>query len=462
METYWELLKKCAVLQPCRAYLAGPFQADELALRFVMQKMGFELVDGPDAGQAGLVIQGKGNATLVPDAPLVLEESRVAPPLLELAGRQFHLLGNGPAASLRQANIARLLSHPESLELALELIGAGGMSNLLLEAFLLGWRIATREGLSRFSACAASWLPAPFARMMSRPESDYYLGAVQARFHGFSAYRFCMAAKSEGLPVFSSEPHLSGLYAPEHAQQARAWLYYARKQPVVLSEHTLKLLEHTPVESREENPQGYLWLGPIEDIELLEKTLSRQPGLLQDIRKLHIEAWRPGLLAALAPHIRPLAQLDIRCQEGFFADELRNFLGEVPAYRLGIHADKEKIKVGISIEQWASGWRHAPLLEHLHLSGFRPLQLQGLGLFTGLSRLFLPDNQLSSLPETIGQLPLLRELSLDQNPVSNLPDSFFRLRLSKLQLSLDKLSPTSRYRVETAFSPAVLQRPFTL
>ena len=465
MEQYWDLLQQYHIRKPCRAHLCGPFGGDEIALRFVLQRLGFELEDSPFSGELGLVIRGMGCRSDVPLAAVVLEEAQLAPPLLKLAGKQFHLLSNGEEAARRRANIIRLLQSPESIELALSLIETGGMCIQLLTPFLLAWKKARHQGLSvsrLFLSLASQWLSASLAAIFDTREGDYHLGAFEKRFAGFSAYRFCQAVKAEGIPVFEMEPHMANLYAPEPGLQASAWLYFARKQPVVLTPHTLELLKFVPLESRKENLQEYLWLSHINDIGLLEEVLQQQPKLLEDISKLHIETWRQGLLSTLSPHLHALDQMALLCHPGFYSEELKDFLRKVPVYRLSIKADNATPKIQVSIAQWAAGYPHAHLVEQLHLSGFRQIGLEGLQHFKGLSRLLLPNNHIHRLPESIGHLPLLRELELSGNPITTLPDSFFHLRLHKLWIDLDQLSDISRYRVETTFSPAVLQRPYML
>ncbi len=464
MERYWEILRAFDIHRPCRLCLYGPFHADEIALRFLLHKLGFQLDVDCAKIPPELAIQGERAQGRSPDAPLFFMENQIVPALLGLKDCPFHLWEEHEHAARRRKNIARLLQHPGRLELALSLIDAGGMSKALLQPFLVAWKKAWQTGGPGpyFSGCAAQWLPPPVLKAADPSNGDYHFGEIEARIPGFSAFDFCRTLLSEGLPIFENAHYHVNFYAPDEERQASAWQYLARRQPVVLRPEILKLLEQVPIKARREKLQGQLWLVNIKNAGLLSSLLNGQPAPLEAISGLKLDPWHKGVLPALAPFLPQLEGLSLHCAGNFHAEDLMSFLRKTRVYRLTIKATGSAGNDIPPLGAWAGENPNIPLITYLHVSRFASINLDGIGHFQGLSQLQLPHNNLKHIPETLASLPHLQELDLSGNPIQSLPDAFFRLRLRKLWMDLGRLSDYGRYRVETTFSPAVLQQPYSL
>ena len=74
---------------------------------------------------------------------------------------------------------------------------------------------------------------------------------------------------------------------------------------------------------------------------------------------------------------------------------------------------------------------------------------ESIGQLTNLQYLYLYDNNLTSLPESIGQLSNLKVLYLYNNNLSNIPDSIGNLsQLDYLYLSNNKLNKQEQYKIK--------------
>ena len=66
---------------------------------------------------------------------------------------------------------------------------------------------------------------------------------------------------------------------------------------------------------------------------------------------------------------------------------------------------------------------------------------------------FMGDNRIASLPESFGEVQIVNQLRVRNNPLTNLPAGFATMRatidISGTEIDLEKLSPELRAKIDT-------------
>ena len=148
------------------------------------------------------------------------------------------------------------------------------------------------------------------------------------------------------------------------------------------------------------------------------------------------------------------------CIHGFKKEDFTFSLAELINHRkITISFDQEeldlrsmKINIIYSLTLQTIPYRH-PFISQLYLCNNLLAKLpNSVNKLANLRWLFLSNNQISKLHNSIGQLTKLRKLTLDNNNLSKLPDSMSKLvNLDHLDLSDNLLSEEKQEKIRALF-----------
>ena len=199
LQSYWSILNQFGIVEPCRMYLSGPFEADEVALRFLLHKLGFTLLDRWNTGAAQWVIHGKGSTVQKTGAPIRTGERQIAPALLQLPS-PFHLLPENADALQRRRNLFKFLMNRDgrNVQLGLTLIENGGLTSPFLEQVLAAWYLQQKDRGKQllFLRHVGAWLPDQLLDLLreSLESLPFRLGFVRNKLPFFSPGGFLKQA----------------------------------------------------------------------------------------------------------------------------------------------------------------------------------------------------------------------------------------------------------------------------
>ena len=457
---YWEALRLFGIEGPCRVFLAGPFEADEVALRFILNKLGFTLLDRWNARAAQWVVCGESSEWH--KAPST-NEQRLAPALFQVES-PFHLLREDASSQQRRHSLFRLLKNEDAknIKLGFTLMENGGADTSLMEevlaAFHLHHQDEEKQGL--FLRHLAPLLPDEVLELLREaPDSlPFRLGLIREQLPRFSPHRFLKLMEGEHYVPLENNEFLTGLYSDKAEDRERTCREISKTKAIHLPAEQLWIPADLPQGGGIIELQGELSLEGPPRPECLEKLLRRHPGFFANLKSIIMK--RAGLAAIhiIGPEALRLEALKLEVPAPLSIAALLEEFSTSSLRKLDIQSTHRRTAVtGLPSQAHPGATSMAPNLRELSISGFRSLNLDGIELFRNLKALTLIDNRLKALPSGIGALHNLEELYLFEKELESLPGSFYKLPLKKIWLGPNQLPEHTKVLLEKAFPAEAFQ-----
>lgn len=470
LQPYWEILRDFGIEKPCRVFLSGPFEADEVALRFILYKLGFTLLDRWNAGAAQWTIIGQGASAPGPADNNHTEERLAAPALLGAAS-PFHLLSEAPSAQGRRHNLYKLLKNQndKNFQLGLTLIENGGITTPFLEQVLVAWYLHYRQKdkakTRLFFRRMAAWLPDSLQDILrENPYSlPFTLGAVRNELPLFSPLRFLELLEEEQYFPFERFEPVKELYAETARGREEAWRRISSADALYLKPEHLWVIADLPADGWDIELSGKLSLEETPWPESLDLLLERHPNFFSGLKSLAIKRAGEPALHIIGQKAHQLELLNIEIATPVSVAFLLENLSTRSLQALVIRSThRRRAEIGLPSESFPKAAALAANIRRLSFTGFRGLNLRGIELFRNLRILCLNNNGLIALPADIGKLQQLKTLSLFEPKLGSLPASFFALSLEKLWLGSNQLPDDIKNALGKAFPEEVFRNDMGL
>lgn len=460
LQPYWDALRPFGIEAPCRVYLSGPFRTDEVALRFLLHKLGFTLLDRWNARAAQWTICGQGSEEEAnpPASSRQTSEVELYNTLFWEVNSPFYLINGSPLLSKRRRNLFRLLKSPgeKNMELGIILLDKGGIDISLMEELLASLFLLREDSsrLQRFLQHISPFLPDELAELL-RDDIDslpFRLGFVRQKLPRFSPQSFLALLEQESCLPFEENSMLPGLYRDTAELRREAWWAINSERVIDLSAGQLWLFADLPEEGPLIELDGKLIVvGPIRP-ECLDLILQRQPGFFSGLKALDLK--QPGIpaLDIIGAEARQLISLKLEESAPLSIAALLEGLATSSLAVLGVQCTHQRrAEIGLPSTALPRAAAKAAGLRELYISGFRSLNLTGIELFQNLRTLVLKDNHLKALPSGIGALEKLESLQLFEPELESLPGSFYKLPLKNIWLGTNRLPNHTKVMLNRIF-----------
>ena len=462
LNPYWKILRQLGIDAPCRVYLAGAFEADEVVLRFLLHKLGFTLLGVWEAKEAEWMIVGRKRTRVRPSSVTIqTREEEIMPRLFE-AGPEWHLLSDTPSSRQRRHNLLRLLHNENirNLQLGLALLDGGGVNTPLLQDVLAAYYLQRRqEDTSKgrvFYSHIAPWLPnlMDISIRGLRGSLPFSLWRVKRQLPAFSPLGFLQRLEEAQYFPFKGYEWMKGLYKETVEERKEAWRQ-ATEQGIFspLPDH-LWLLGDLPFDGWEIELTDKLGLGSISNPQCLRQALKRHRNLLSRLKVLKIGSAGKEVLQIVGQLAEQLEVLSLNMQSPLPVTKLLSKFHSEALEALVIYSGRRNFGRIYRFEEHPDNLpSQVAGIRRLFLNGFGRFNLEGIAHFKNLRVLSLNGNGLRDLPPEIGELPHLKKLSLFEPRLEHLPDSFFKLPLEQIWIGSNQLSADTKAKLRRAFPP---------
>ncbi len=459
MSDYRDILKSTlGIEEACRVYVSGPFAGDEVALRFVLSKLGFTL-EHKSAEGLPLAIYGSLASNPRGGARRIIVEGDALAALMHWAKQQFPLLQPGEEGAQKRRNVRRMLESEKegNVRLGASLLESGGLSMELVNNLLLAWYhqvVKSEEDIvQQLEAGLFRWLP-PYCHPIVEDRDNFLfrLAAIQLALPQFSPIRFCQLLQEE-VVFYQPEwkPSHANFYSENRENRLRAWNALCGNGRLELSQGLAYLLESQSPEEYRGKPVNSLYLNQVWDARPLKRFLSRPSMFFDKVRILQVLNCSSEAISAVASQLGASLRLSGTVGASQSLADFLPILRHSTVENMLLNGQAALQDCQFSLAGAAQYPQAVESLKGLGINGFTRLDLQGIEQLKNLRTLSLRKNNLSELPEGMKQLKQLRMLSLDENELRELPDWIFKLPLENLTLKHNPFSWDEKRRIRRKF-----------